>query len=752
MPLHISWVDYVSRAFRSIRLFFGVLKYVRFSLLLAAVLVAAVFSDQGRDALIALGDAPLAPGIALLTTSFLAGLMVWYSARVMYRFRFHDLASHPAVYPGLKKWLPRVLAPAVPLIPALGLWAVLADAGDNAQRMRWLGVALVVVAGVLAAITIKRRAIFRLQSFQTEAGRYARLNEWRRDSPWGVRVMLAVFATSLIFFALFIKRPGAGVAFGPVALVLLAGFFFIVSGSLLTYLGDRYRVPALTLVVIWLIAISPFTDNHRVRLARDMKSTHTPTAAERAQWQKTGSPLAVQSLRAYFQLWASGLPKQPGLPIPVIFISAEGGGIRAAYWTASVLAELQDRSPQFARHIFAISGVSGGSLGAVIFAAGLRDDRPQRCAMQHTPGFGPLRSQVSAILSRDMLSPTLANMLFPDMTQRFLPYPFLPDRAVALEDAWANAYAQCSINNILKKPYQSLWYAQDYRVPLLFLNSTAVENGKRLIMHPLASAGFDQTFHYAIDGAETLGRTVPLNTAAHLSARFTYVSPAGTVDSPGVNGQPLKWSRLVDGGYFENSGTVTLTELLAATEKAAKNLGIPIRPIVLHIANEPLRAPKAVKTVDTSLISSAHVMLPNASRGAQDSTISRVQIEARRPFSIGAWLGQLAPEVLSPFKALFNVRPARGFQALGALHERYRDSAATFSLCEYDVGLPLGWMLSEASRMSMDGQLPHSDDAANGAAHHNNAIAGWLERILNGSTEDAPNFQLVSGRNCVVIP
>ena len=54
---------------------------------------------------------------------------------------------------------------------------------------------------------------------------------------------------------------------------------------------------------------------------------------------------------------------------PLYIVATEGGGIRAAYWTAAVLGEIQDKNPNFAAHLFAISGVSGGSLGAAVFEA-----------------------------------------------------------------------------------------------------------------------------------------------------------------------------------------------------------------------------------------------------------------------------------------------------------------------------------------------------------------------------------------------
>jgi hypothetical protein len=51
--------------------------------------------------------------------------------------------------------------------------------------------------------------------------------------------------------------------------------------------------------------------------------------------------------------------------LPIVIVAAAGGGLRAAYWTATLLGELHDRSNgDFSKSLFAISGVSGGALGA----------------------------------------------------------------------------------------------------------------------------------------------------------------------------------------------------------------------------------------------------------------------------------------------------------------------------------------------------------------------------------------------------
>ena len=50
-------------------------------------------------------------------------------------------------------------------------------------------------------------------------------------------------------------------------------------------------------------------------------------------------------------------------------VAAQGGGIYAATHALTFLSGLQDACPRFAQHMFAISSVSGGSIGSAMFAA-----------------------------------------------------------------------------------------------------------------------------------------------------------------------------------------------------------------------------------------------------------------------------------------------------------------------------------------------------------------------------------------------
>jgi len=207
------------------------------------------------------------------------------------------------------------------------------------------------------------------------------------------------------------------------------------------------------------------------------------------------------------------------------------------------------------------------------------------------------------MLKQDFLSDTLGAMLFPDLLQRFLPLPLFNDRAIALdqsfERAWAGAHPEDPTR--FKESFHELWRKAPYRVPLLFFNSTVVETGQRAINTPIATMtqDADPAFTDTLSVGRLIGTELPLSTAALLSARFTYVSPAALIDTHGQHDP--NWIRLVDGGYFDNSGAVTAQEIarVLVDSHLVCGAGDPVpdmpcmRLIVLHLPNEP-QPPTAV--------------------------------------------------------------------------------------------------------------------------------------------------------------
>ena len=128
------------------------------------------------------------------------------------------------------------------------------------------------------------------------------------------------------------------------------------------------------------------------------------------------------------------------------------------------------------RHLYALSGVSGGSLGAAVHVVEL--------ATEGSPTN--LAQRAEAMLAQDHLSPVTAFMLYPDLLQRFLPFPVAAfDRARALEMSWEKSGHDVLGVEAFSEPFGTLWSGRYHSMPALLLNSTRVETGQRAIVSSL---------------------------------------------------------------------------------------------------------------------------------------------------------------------------------------------------------------------------------------------------------------------------
>ncbi|MFQ5349651.1 MAG: hypothetical protein ACE5EG_04310, partial [Thermoanaerobaculia bacterium] len=263
--------------------------------------------------------------------------------------------------------------------------------------------------------------------------------------PFGTAINLTlILLVSLVLLIVFLRSP---VRFpqllGPMAIVVYAAASWIAFGSaVLVYFTYRYEAPSMIVIGLVVIAIfGQWNDNHEIRRGTDdpVAWTRSPVDEHFGRW-----------LRHRQEEWSKRFPG--GEPYPVFLVAAEGGGIRAAYWTASVLARIEQENPGFACHVFAISGVSGGSLGGAVFTAltadALQDPGGYECNGSAVTNPPELLDRARQVLGKDFLGPALAGLFFPDLMQRFIPigdrtfsgrFTF-PDRAQYLERSWEVAW------------------------------------------------------------------------------------------------------------------------------------------------------------------------------------------------------------------------------------------------------------------------------------------------------------------------
>jgi len=656
-PLPHAWADFMRGA---VRCMFPV-----FSL---AVLAALLYSGQGRDVLRALvsaatpraGQDTAVAGLAfLLAASATLSASVWYAGRWLLTAQMAALPLPPTGF--WQTWLPRLFGLAAPLMVAVGIVGL--NHGelplDSAERITsmwwalWFALTGLLLLGFYA---VRGKLIGRMgmgdrgssaRDTTDKDSKPAQLST-EEPTPPGTRLVMVwsialTLSLALLFFLFPITLPRVVGAAAVAALALSSINLF--GSFVLTYVPLRLALPPLWVWVILVagLVFGPFNDNHVVQPARTQDA---PPAS---------GPAVLRS-------FAERMPPD-GVPI---FVASEGGGIRAAYWTAAVLDALDALDPTLKQRYVLLSGVSGGSLGV---ASWLATHRADYCGPGASPPSGVvgLRSAAAPALpttralSADFVSPAVAGMLYGDLVQRFLPVAIGPlDRSRAIEGAWQRGFA-----HLPGQPFDNTLealYAGCPALPQLVLNATRVETGERVTLTrlPTDRSLFINTFDAMQAGSGTRRQT--LAGLVHHSARFPMVSPAGTVQIEGAQGDVPPSFRLVDGGYFDNSGVQSALDLMQALPRLPGFK--PMRPLLLVIRNgyEPL--------------------------------------DQQPPHPQGA-LG-LFPESGSIGLALANVRGSHAVTARGNAKRLLGDDLIDLDVPEQYAEAPLGWALSAAARRKLD--------------------------------------------------
>jgi hypothetical protein len=377
-------------------------------------------------------------------------------------------------------------------------------------------------------------------------------------------VAIAVFVTLSLIFAFL---PSVSQFLGSITILNL---FIAVTIIVVAYISCSTEGTFLLLLVFAAAGLFSWlnTNNNHV-------VTFHPLAEPRKVWDVGGPQPTFESWLKSRKDASHFLTKNK--PYPVFIIAARGGGMYAAAQVGLFLTRMQDRCPTFSQHVFAISSVSGGSIGAAAFNALVQSHVEN--AHWEPCSFGPkdigsLERAMREFVAQDYLSPVLAAALFPDLLQRMLFWRVSSfDRANvferALESGWT--YAASSLNNPLAGHFLDQWDATA-AAPALVINTTEVETGKRNIIAPFAinaSQELQYSWFYDPPGVPLFSRLQPLNqddvlihqdikvsTAVVLSSRFPWLLPAGTLERGSEN------INLVDGGYFDNSGIETALDLL----------------------------------------------------------------------------------------------------------------------------------------------------------------------------------------------
>ena len=462
----------------------------------------------------------------------------------------------------------------------------------------------------------------------------------------------------------------------------------------------------------------------------------------------TGQVDGRQTLAEAFQAWSTD-PEGCEFTVagrrvrPMLLVAAEGGGIRAAYWTVRGLEAIGEKTCA-GRSVLFSAGASGGSVGLTVarFSGTATDPGITRAveAIQQMAGPGTLSEAADGTFIRDTFYGATG-----------VPMPLLPprtrawdwtDRARLIETGWKDAYQRPGpawgdrsflnnqdlspatghliLNSTDAKHVCRVWVSQIKPDPNAMIitppgASFDPENSCDKVPGPATRTVdlFTTYGPYAPEASGDLGRfclgDIKAATAALLTARFPFVTPGAVIgpcpDSLKLEQRtPAYWPRtqLVDGGYVENSGLATITDLAPQWLPLVRDHNIKaanpandlpfIVPFVVYLANGDQ---------DT-----AH---PELDQGPTSEVALPLRTYLRGGVSLSkpAALLERARELVKLHSFCQAPRNVAGLaDACGALETALpRRVIVVDRLPQPEVAAPLGWSLSQSSRGALNAAI-----------------------------------------------
>jgi Patatin-like phospholipase len=413
-----------------------------------------------------------------------------------------------------------------------------------------------------------------------------------------VKTLIVFLLLSLLVWDYLTREVRLETAFPVLASLLVIFIFFQWFFSGVSFFLDRYRIPVLTtvLALIFLPKVLPINQDHYFEVLETEKLTTIDTPS-----------LAIED-------------RVSNGDEPYIIVTATGGGIRAAEWTAQVMTQLDKRFGEdktlglnnylFHDHLLLASGVSGGSVGLMPYLLEYTADKPFvgdpdfEARLTEAPGCTSLEAVAWGLEYYDL------QRLLLTYRPSWLESKRAPDRTWALTQALnRNLRAKddgCRTNNLAwpkgMLDGQSLTLKgaagllQSKKMPAFTFNTTVAETGGRFLLSnylvppvsqmeivktdfmPAESFLQAYTQESQCDVAQVKKNCyldIELATAARLSATFPIVSSATRIPKE----YAATASHFLDGGYFDNDGTSSVIEFLySALQERTQASSTPANP------------------------------------------------------------------------------------------------------------------------------------------------------------------------------
>jgi hypothetical protein len=358
---------------------------------------------------------------------------------------------------------------------------------------------------------------------------------------------------------------------GPLAIMHLGLIFWVGLLVLIGYWNKVFAFPFTFSLVLWMLMVSYFNGDHPIRKIPETEPFRQMTKNQNAAQPSASFDNWMESRKGFklihadsIQVGGEGFSSRQ--PFCYFIIQAEGGANRSACWTAFVLDSLRKKLGQtFDRQVFAISSVSGGTVGALTFSASVFAKNPPNESLRN-------------FFEGDYISGLTKGLFLGEPFLKLSPF-YTPklDRAQAFEKSLDLGLSE----NFGINPSKAVCSAfsneeMDYK-PLHLVHATQVETGNKAVLSVPTFSPFD--FSQNKNLPASLATEISFSGAMHLGARFPLVSPSAAISFP-----DCQMRHYVDGGYYDNGAYETGYELLASIHSNSKYRHL-IRPCVIIISN-----------------------------------------------------------------------------------------------------------------------------------------------------------------------
>lgn len=253
-------------------------------------------------------------------------------------------------------------------------------------------------------------------------------------------------------------------------------------------------------------------------------------------------------LKDHFTAWMDSTNTLNGDSTSNIYlVSAQGGGSRGGYWTAKSLYYLGKEYPRFDQNLFAISSVSGGTVGAAVYL-GTRNNYERVDSV-----YG---SNIDNFFGVDYVSNSFFDLLYTDQVGKVFNYS---DRNTQLQEDMEISYDSAFVKDdpsvqSYNRPFPLIKDNGQVETAL-FANSFNITEKKKAIVSSLEMEDVERFGHDDI--LKNTKKNLSLPQAVNLSEMFPILS--GSAKIRYCANENLR--RFYDGGVYENYGISTIADI-----------------------------------------------------------------------------------------------------------------------------------------------------------------------------------------------